>query len=407
MRKLKETVADVEWLVSEWDYNTNSALGIFPDKIGSQSNTYAFWKCKFGHKWKARINNRYHGRGCPECRKQLKTSFPEQAVFFYIKKKFPDAINSFRDLFSNGMEIDVYIPSIRTGIEYDGIAWHKDDTLEKEERKYEICKQNGITLIRLKENVEHYRNDLNIADQIILVRRPFVGKQISYAGIYIDKYSNPYGYRLWFEKQMWDLLVERKQQYATANNTVIDRVPNFKIRTPLQQAIQLLKRHRDIVFQNNDDLAPASIIITTLAAKAYGNQIDLYEALSTILADMASYIELRNGVAWIPNPVMTVENFAEKWQAEPEKAKAFYSWLKVAKKQLLDDPISMFGLDAIGKHYIDILGELPVKRALNTLGEETRFARSSGGLFVNGLTGGVTKSFSDSSKKVKEHTFFG
>lgn len=33
MRKLKETVADVEWLVSEWDYNTNSALGIFPDKI--------------------------------------------------------------------------------------------------------------------------------------------------------------------------------------------------------------------------------------------------------------------------------------------------------------------------------------------------------------------------------------
>ena len=42
MRKLKETVADVEWLVSEWDYDTNSALGIFPDKIGSQSNTYAF-----------------------------------------------------------------------------------------------------------------------------------------------------------------------------------------------------------------------------------------------------------------------------------------------------------------------------------------------------------------------------
>ena len=112
-------------------------------------------------------------------------------------------------------------------------------------------------------------------------------------------------------------------------------------------------------------------------------------------------------MAWIPNPVMTVENFAEKWQAEPEKANAFYSWLKVAKKQLLDDPIRMFGLDSIGKHYIDILGELPVKRALNALGEETRSARSSGGLFVNGLTGGVTKSFSDSSKKVKEHTFFG
>ena len=63
--------------------------------------------------------------------------------------------------------------------------------------------------------------------------------------------------------------------------------------------------------------------------------------------------------------------------------------------------------DDLIANLIDILGELPVKRALNTLGEETRSARSSGGLFVNGLTGGVTKSFSDSSKKVKEHTFFG
>ena len=228
-----------------------------------------------------------------------------------------------------------------------------------------------------------------------------------YEGIYIDKYSNPYGYRRWFEKQMWDLLVERKKQYASANNTVIDQVPNYRVRTPLQQAIQLLKRHRDIAFQRNDDLAPLSIIITTLAAKAYGNELDLYEALSTILSHMASYIEMRNGVAWIPNPVMPAENFAEKWQAEPEKAKAFYSWLQLAKKQLLEDPVGMFGLDAIGEHYIDILGELPVKRALNKIGEETRSARSSGGLFVNGLTGGVTKASIDSAKKVKEHTFFG
>ena len=181
MKTPKETVADVDWLMAEWDYEINSSLGIFPDKLGSQSNTYAFWKCKYGHKWKAKISNRYHGRGCPDCRKGLKTSFPEQAVLFYVKKKFPDAINSFKDIFSNGMELDVYIPSIKTGIEYDGIAWHKDDTLEKEERKYEICKQNGVTLIRLKENVEHYRNDLNIADRIILVRRAFTGRPVSYA----------------------------------------------------------------------------------------------------------------------------------------------------------------------------------------------------------------------------------
>ena len=228
-----------------------------------------------------------------------------------------------------------------------------------------------------------------------------------YDGLYIDKYSNPYGYRRWFEKQMWELLVERKKQYAAANNTVIDEVPTYRLRTPLQQAIQLLKRHRDIAFQANDKHAPASIIITTLAAKAYRNELDVYEALSTILTHMIDYIEIRDGVSWIPNPVMPEENFAEKWQSEPDKAKAFYLWLKIAKKQLLEDPLSMFGLDAIGEHFIDVLGELPVKRALNKIGEDTRAARVSGSLYVDGLAGGITTASLATSKKVKEHTFFG
>ena len=183
MRNLKETVADVPWLMSEWDYDTNSALGIVPEKLGSQSNTYAHWVCKYGHKWKAKINNRYNGRGCPECKKRLRTSFPEQAVFFYIKKKFPDAINSYKEAFVKTMELDVYIPSIKTGIEYDGFAWHKDDTLEKEKRKYETCKQHGISLFRLKENVKHIREDLIIADKIILVRRKFSGQPAGYAAL--------------------------------------------------------------------------------------------------------------------------------------------------------------------------------------------------------------------------------
>ncbi len=181
MKKPKETVADVEWLLKEWDYDTNSAMGIFPDKLGSQSNTYAYWRCKNGHKWKAKINNRYNGHGCPECRKALKTSFPEQAVFFYVKKKYPDAVNTYRDIFDNGMELDIYIPSEKTGIEYDGKAWHTDELLERERQKYQICKEHGITLYRLKENPKHHRDDLNVADWIFLVRRPFTGAPISYA----------------------------------------------------------------------------------------------------------------------------------------------------------------------------------------------------------------------------------
>lgn len=181
MRKPKETVADVEWLMQEWDFDTNSAMGFFPDKLGSQSNTDVYWKCKNGHKWKAKISYRYIGRGCPECRKALKTSFPEQAVFFYVKKKYPDAVQSYKEIFENGMELDIYVPSIKTGIEYDGIAWHPDELLDREQQKYQICKEHGITLYRLKENPKHHRSDLNVADWIFLVRRPFAGAPISYA----------------------------------------------------------------------------------------------------------------------------------------------------------------------------------------------------------------------------------
>ena len=165
-RKIKETVADVPTLLSEWDEEENSKEGLFANKLGSQSNKTAHWKCKFGHKWTAKINNRYHGRGCPRCSKRTKTSFPEQAVFFYVKKRFPDAISGYRDIFPNGMELDVYVPSLKIGVEYDGVAWHKDSGLEKERRKYCICRDNGIVLLRIKENRDHWHAS-GLADGII------------------------------------------------------------------------------------------------------------------------------------------------------------------------------------------------------------------------------------------------
>ena len=74
----------------------------------------------------------------------MNISFPEQAVYFYIKKAFPDAINSYKDIFDNRMELDIYIPSIKVGIEYDGAKWHKDDTLDKERTKYHICQKKVL-----------------------------------------------------------------------------------------------------------------------------------------------------------------------------------------------------------------------------------------------------------------------
>jgi len=70
-----------------------------------------------------------------------------------VRKVFPDAIKRYTDIFDKGMKLDIYIPSIKLAIEYDGEAWHKEDKREREAMKYQICQEHGVRLLRLKENL--------------------------------------------------------------------------------------------------------------------------------------------------------------------------------------------------------------------------------------------------------------
>ncbi len=55
---------------------------------------------------------------------EKKTSFPEQAIFHYARKYYPDTVNGEKDAI--GMELDIYIPSEKIAIEYDGITFGKE-----------------------------------------------------------------------------------------------------------------------------------------------------------------------------------------------------------------------------------------------------------------------------------------
>lgn len=129
---------------------------------------------------------------------------------------------------------------------------------------------------------------------------------------------------------MENVIVSLREAYANTVCCSVDQVPTYVIRTPLQKAVQLLKRHRDVYFMDNDADSPISIIITTLAAHAYSGEIDLYDALQHI-RKMPQYIEKRDNKYWIPNPTMTDENFADKWNESPSKAEAFQKWINQAQ----------------------------------------------------------------------------
>ncbi len=141
-------------VASEWHPTKNGA--ITPSTVTFGSGKKVWWQCRNGHDWEATINNRVKGRGCPICSSRRRTSFPEQAIFYYVKQVFPDAINSYRNLFEkSSMELDIYIPQLKVGIEYDGKAFHRSDKNRiRDAKKYSLCKEKGVILIRITDRTE-------------------------------------------------------------------------------------------------------------------------------------------------------------------------------------------------------------------------------------------------------------
>lgn len=137
-------------LAQEWDYANNN---ITPQQVTYGSGIKVNWICPLGHRYQATVLHRTSGTNCPICNSGKQTSFAEQAFLFYIKRFHPDAINRYTSIFDNGMELDIYIPSLKIAIEYDGIFWHRNNR-KREEMKYQICRKNGIKLVRIKESAD-------------------------------------------------------------------------------------------------------------------------------------------------------------------------------------------------------------------------------------------------------------
>jgi hypothetical protein len=215
--------------------------------------------------------------------------------------------------------------------------------------------------------------------------------------------SNPKGYAEWFKEKMKTIFLEKKKLLAAERQVSIEDVPDHHVKTTLQRSVQILKRHRDIMFEEDPDDKPISIIITTLAAKAYDNEADLFDALISIIDGMPNYLETRNGVWWVHNPVNPRENFADKWQEFPQRAAKFKGWLQQAKKDI-EIALSKRGIHEVSESLKAAFGEPALNEAVTRLGESYKNQRLTGGLRMmagSGLVGtaGITK--------VRDHTFYG
>lgn len=209
--------------------------------------------------------------------------------------------------------------------------------------------------------------------------------------------SNPDGYALWFAHRCKSVTEKRENLF----DAVMPIGKYVKEKTILQRIVQILKRHRDIMFKDDED-KPISIIITTLAGRAYNGESSLLEGLYNVVGSMESHIKRNpNGEFVISNPVNPEENFADKWPTHPKRKENFFKWLRQVKSDV-ENIMNARGLQ-LRENVGSAFGEEFSKKMFNSMADQHKQTAINAGIKIGttGVLGTVGKTLN------AKNTFFG
>lgn len=136
-------------IAAEWHPTKNG--NVTPQQVSKGSVTMRWWQCPKGHEYRMKPNSRTTGRNCPLC--QQPWSVAEKQVLGFVKEKLPEVtvLENDKSLFSDHMELDIYVPGLKLGIEFNGEYWHDvtqfPEAAGRHERKQEVCDRAGIRLV--------------------------------------------------------------------------------------------------------------------------------------------------------------------------------------------------------------------------------------------------------------------
>ena len=128
------------------------------------------------------------------------------------------------------------------------------------------------------------------------------------------KPSNPKGFAEWFEKRcaiVLAVMAERARIQGRAEPIPPQEAVEYK--ATLKRVVQLLKRWRDVHYEKQMELAPISMVLTTLAGDAYEGQLSVADAMSGILNRVVGLIKSSKPRLYVPNPANPQEDLSEKW----------------------------------------------------------------------------------------------
>ena len=225
------------------------------------------------------------------------------------------------------------------------------------------------------------------------------------SNIYTFTTTNPEAYFEWFNEKQKEEKRRLVESFAVQNNKNIEEVPDYKVKTTLQVALQILKRYRDKKFENNLENKPISIILTTIMAQIYTGENNVYELIKKFSNNYYKYIKIKDGIEWVENPVNSEENFADKWQIHPERKEAFKFFVSELKNDIVNNTFITSGdLFEESKSYKEIFGTKIVEKAYASIGKQAKTLRENGNMYIDK---DATINFEQQGTNDKEHKFFG
>jgi hypothetical protein len=209
--------------------------------------------------------------------------------------------------------------------------------------------------------------------------------------------SNPRGFAHWFRGRAVHRLVEaRKTEPLPANE------PSAR-KAPLKRAVQLLKRHRDVVF-NGDDDAPRSVVLTTLAGHHYAGEARATDALLGVLNGIIHEIEATSGPLVVRNPTNEAEIFSEAWAADPTAYRVFVDYI-YALRDKVEALLHTTGMEKIAAAISELFGETIARKAVESYTQRQQALREDGKLRFSGSAGLTIAS--NGTAPIPRNTFFG
>lgn len=143
----------------ELSMQIDPSYGINASELKAGSHKIIGWICKSNadHRWEAYVYNRTHHTnptGCPWC--NPKWSRGEKELLDWIIEVIGDGISvvpNDRTVLGR-KEIDIYIPYLKIGFEYNGNYWHKDkgDPDGPSVRKENLAASKGVRLLTIWED---------------------------------------------------------------------------------------------------------------------------------------------------------------------------------------------------------------------------------------------------------------